>query len=256
MTPVVRATSIQMLNTPPSTPLQQTQTLQTQPQQLTRLLNDLRIPTSTEVAAQIQAYANSKDLATLFQTFNQLSTYRTKLLRLGRGATASITYDISLTPLYPRSLNDPSTSTQAPSSLLCQLTLYSPKTKTKRTTYTAIPLGRVLLNHEPTHWVIFLADSNLFVLRAESIAEEEEELRVVLHGSDGLGECTCGWRFDKYREVFGDDMNVLAVYLGDVGFLKGAQIGERRRLEWKGLEGVERWSSYLVVVVVVVVVEK
>ena len=64
----------------------------------------------------------------------------------------------------------------------------------------------------------------------------------MLHGADGLVNCTCVWRTDKYRDVFGG-VDVLAVYLGDVGFLARAQVGERRVLEWKVLEGVEGWSS-------------
>jgi len=77
-------------------------------------------------------------------------------------------------------------------------------------------------------------------------------LCVVLHGANGLGECSCAWRFrwrwkgdadgDGDTYVFGGEEG-LAVYLGDVGFLVGAQMGERRMLEWKVLQGVEAWTS-------------
>lgn len=247
--------------TPPATPLQG------QPPPPTRLPNDLSIPTPTAIAQKLQSYASSKqptDLTTLSHQLKNFSTYGPKLLRLGRGSTPSITYDVSLTPLPPDSLNDPSTShsySHSPSypphthkSLLQHLNLYIPSTKTC-TSATGIPLGRLLLNSTPTHWIIFLANTNVLALRADRIAEEEvERLCVVLHGADGLGECSCAWRFrwrwrgdgdadgDGDMYVFGEEEG-LAVYLGDVGFLVDAQMGERRVLEWKVLEGVEAWTS-------------
>jgi len=240
------------LYTPPAT------RFMSQPPQPARLLNNPPIPSATTIAQRIQSYASSKqptDLTTLSHLLKNFSTYGSKLLRLGRGSTPSITYDISLTPLFSDSLNDSSSSHSnshsacAQKILLRHLSLYTLSTKTC-TTATGIPLGRLLLNSIPTHWIIFVAHTNVLALRADRIAEEEvEQLCVVLHGANGLGECICAWRFrwrrgdgDTDTDAFGGE-EALVLYLGDVGFLIAAQKGERRVLEWKVLRGVEAWTS-------------